>query len=266
MKKNIIIFCVVLTTFSLTAFGFMNWDDSVTDKVETSSSSIVAINRQMVEDFNVKPYIDLVYNVDSRFMTTITKEDLYKATSVLDIVPKKAEGWWEASFQAVTVAVLQDGDDIRAMGDDKVLNAEQIKLLQTTDYSTDFYIKARGKNKHPETGKIEDYVYYLTIIPEKEAEYTSGHDALIAYLKENSKEKTAIIKQDQLKPCKVSFTITKKGTIANVKLTSTSGYPSVDEALVELITNMPEKWEPAENSKGEKVDQELVFSFGLMGC
>ncbi len=242
MKKNILIFCAVLTTFSLMAFGYINWS-----------------NNKQVD-------LDLVYNVDSRFMTTITKEDLHKATSVLDIVPKKAEGWWEVSFQTVTVAVLQDGDEISVIGDDKVLNAAQIKLLQSTDYSTNFYIKARGKNKHPDTGKIEDYVYYLTVIPEKEAEYTSGHDALIAYLKENSKEKTAIIKEDKLQPGKVSFTITKEGTIANVKLTSTSGYPSVDEALVELITNMPEKWNPATNSKGEKVDQKLVFFFGSEGC
>jgi len=242
MKKSIIIFCAALTTISLTAFGYINWSD------------------------NKQADLDLVYNVDSRFMTTITKEDLHKATSVLDIVPKKAEAWWKVSFQTVTVAVLQDGDEILEIGDSKELNAAQIMLLQSTDYSTNFYIKARGKNKHPETGKIEDYVYYLTIIPEKEAEYTSGHDALIAYLKENSKEKTAIIKEDKLQPGKVQFTVTKKGTIANVKLISTSGYISVDEALIKIITNMPEKWEPAENSKGEKVDQEFVFFFGTAGC
>ncbi len=242
MKKSILIFCTVLTTFSLMAFGYINWS-----------------NNKQVD-------LDLVYNVDSRFMATITKEDLHKATSVLDIVPKEAEGWWKVSFQTVTVAVLQDDDEIREIGDDKELNAAQIKLLQSTDYSTNFYIKARGKDKHPETGKIEDYVYYITIIPEKEAEYKSGHDALIAYLKESSKEKTAIISEDKLQPGKVHFTITKNGAITNVKLTETSGYPSVDEELIKIIANMPEKWEPAENSKGEKVDQEFVFFFGRQGC
>ena len=242
MKKSILIFCAVLTALSLMAFGYINWDH----------------NKQVD--------LDLVYNVDSRFMTTITKEDLHKATSVLDIVPKEAEGWWKVSFQAVTVAVLQDGGEISEIGKHKVLNAAQIKLLQSIDYSTNFYIKARGTDIHPETGIIEDYVYYITIIPEKEAEYTSGHDALIAYLKENSKEKTTIIKEDQLRPGKVSFTMTKEGTIVNVKLTETSGYPSVDEELVKIITNMPEKWKPAENSKGEKVDQEFVFFFGTQGC
>ena len=39
-----------------------------------------------------------------------------------------------------------------------------------------------------------------------------------------------------------------------------------DKKMIELITNLPGKWAPAENQKGEKVDQELVISFGLMGC
>ncbi|MEL7004495.1 MAG: hypothetical protein AAFN93_17440 [Bacteroidota bacterium] len=60
--------------------------------------------------------------------------------------------------------------------------------------------------------------------------------------------------------------VTKNGTLENVRLTATSGYPSVDELMVELIDSLPAKWNPAENSEGEKVDQELVFFFGLMGC
>jgi len=36
--------------------------------------------------------------------------------------------------------------------------------------------------------------------------------------------------------------------------------------MIELITKTPGEWQPAENYKGEKVDQELVVSFGLMGC
>lgn len=55
-------------------------------------------------------------------------------------------------------------------------------------------------------------------------------------------------------------------TIAHVKLTETSGYTSVDKGLVELITTMTGKWDPATNSKGESVNQELVFFFGLEGC
>jgi hypothetical protein len=73
---------------------------------------------------------------------------------------------------------------------------------------------------------------------------------------ENSKAATAIIREDKLRSGQFSFTVTKKA----------SGYPSVDEALIDLVSNMPDKWIPATNSVGEKVDQEFVFVFGKQGC
>ena len=39
-----------------------------------------------------------------------------------------------------------------------------------------------------------------------------------------------------------------------------------DNKMIELITKTPGLWIPAENSRGEKVDQELVLSFGMVGC
>jgi len=258
MKKRITIFSMVLITMGLMAFGFINWNDPVSDQVEPPSTSSSALYNPLLANFNDKADLDLVYSVESRYMATITKEALHKATSILDIVPKEAEGWRNVSFQTVTIAVLEGNDETRSIGDDKELNADQIELLQSIDYSTNFYIKAQGG--------FENYAYYFTVIPEKETEFTNGNDALIEYLKKQSKQETAIIEQNLLKPCKVNFTITKNGTIANVQLASTSGYPSIDKKMIELIANAPGKWVPAENSKGGKVDQELVFFFGLMGC
>lgn len=107
---------------------------------------------------------------------------------------------------------------------------------------------------------------YLAVIPEKQAEYEGGRDALMEYLKENSREARASQQMDKLKPFKLFFTVTKKGTIENVKLGGTSGYLAIDNTMIELITKAPGKWKSAENSKGEKEDQELVVSFGLTGC
>jgi hypothetical protein len=47
----------------------------------------------------------------------------------------------------------------------------------------------------------------------------------------------------------------------------TTGYPSLDKKLMTLIKNIPGKWTPAENIKGEIMEQELVFTFGSAdGC
>lgn len=109
---------------------------------------------------------------------------------------------------------------------------------------------------------------YLAVVPEKQAAYEGGRDALMEYLKENRKEAEAraSVEIDELPPFKLLFTVTKSGTIENVKLDGTSGYLLIDNTMIELITKAPGKWEPAENSKGEKVDQELVVTFGLTGC
>lgn len=107
---------------------------------------------------------------------------------------------------------------------------------------------------------------HLAVVPEKQAEYEGGKGALMNHLKENSKEARTSQQMDELKPFKLFFKVTKKGAIENIKLDGTSGYLSIDNTMMELITNAPGKWEPAENAKGEKVDQELVVSFGLTGC
>jgi len=266
MKKNIIFFCVALTIFSLTAFGFMKHKNQETKQDVVPKIKKITLNNDTTSTVNKKKAFNLIYNVDSRYIATITKEKLNKATSILDIIPKEAKNWWDTSFQTVTVSVIQEGNDIHETGNNKVLNVAQIKLLNTTDYSTNFYINARGNNIQFDTGRVENYAYYFTITPEKEATYINGHNVLINYLKENSKEKTDIIKGDKLKPGKVNFTVSKTGLIKSIKLSSTSGYPSIDKLLIELITKIPGEWEPAENYKGEKVDQEFTFFFGLMGC
>ncbi len=272
MKKSVLILSAVLITISLLAFGYINCSNTETGPAVTSYYKVDASNNDMSYTVVKLTAPDLVYNVDSRYLATITKEDLHKATSIVDILPTKATQY-VASYNYSKVSLLNDSrvsllndfveTDKSAVGTNEVLNAAQLKLLQSMDYSSDFYIRADYEALN---ATISYLTYYISIIPEKEAEFPGGNDALIAYLKENSKEKTAIIKQDQLKPGRVTFTVTKNGEIGAVKLSSTSGYPTVDEELVKIITHMPQKWSPATNSKGENVAQELVFFFGLQGC
>ncbi|MEO1260370.1 MAG: hypothetical protein AAFZ15_16355 [Bacteroidota bacterium] len=248
MKKNILIFCTVLAAFCLMAFSYMNWN-------------------------NDKPAeIDLVYNIGSRFGATVTKEELHKAKTVDDITPERAE-WDKITFLNMRVTVMQDDEEITALGENEVLNAGQAKLLQAAGYSTNFYMTGRGKRKGAGPEGLMDnpkdefnFAYYFTIVPEKEAEYVGGIEKLISYLKKNSKKETAIITEEQLKPCQINFTITKNGSVAEVTLNQTSGFPSVDNTFVKLLENMPGKWRPAKNGKGKEVDQELVFFFGRQGC
>ena len=225
MKRSVLLATAVFTTLSLAALSILNWSYTEND-------------------------LDIVYKVESRYMATITKSDLHNADSVLDIVPKKASGWWEVSFETVKVVLMQGAQEIQELGYSKDLNDDQKDLLRSIDYSTDFYIQARGKDKHPDTGQIENYTYYFTVTPEHPAKYCQGQDKLIQYLKEGTKKHLKDLQEDLLRPGRVRFTISKTGEVKGAALTSSSGYVEVDKTILKLIENIPDKWQPATNVQG----------------
>lgn len=264
MRNSIKIFIVGVTILCLTAFGFITWNDSETG--ETSNNDSVATVK--LEEINKEVKIDFPFSVSTQFRG-IKKGKLDNVTSFADFIGQKHADRI-VSYNSLRVIVLEDGEqtDNQETTDSGLLSPAQLELLQSLDYSTNILIWADYQETNPETGKVEKSYWtpYLTIVPEKEAVYVDGSDALIDYFKENSGVKTITVRKDQLRPGQLYFTVTKKGTISDVKLAGTSGYPAIDKAVIEMINKAPGKWEPAENAKGEKIDQKLVISFGSMGC
>ncbi len=268
MKKSILFTCALLATFSLTAFGFINWNDTKTNHRESFCAKAVNSESLLVKEFVELEDADFFYDYGTRFRG-VKKSTLENAKSITDFLPYK-ETAPVVSYYSVSVIIIKNDEqtDIRESGDDAVLTEGQMKLLRSSDYSTNFLIRAEFQGRNNHTGFIEDNYFtpHLTIVPEKEAEYIPGKEALLDYLKENNKENTLKLNKDKLQPAKLYFTVTKKGKIDKINLDRTSGYPEIDKAMIKLITNAPGKWAPAENTMGEKVDQELVISFGMIGC
>ena len=223
MKKNILFFCAVLATFSLMAFSYINWSLPETSQEEATCSSSVAFDTDFVNSLFKKADVDLSYDVGSRYMRTVTKEDLHKAKSILDIVPENPEILIE-SYYSVTINILDDNYKtvISKTGDGSKLTSAQIKLLRSLDYATDILIKTEYQQKCWDNGALK-YSYstpHITVVPEKQAVYAKGKDALIAYAKENTKEFAAIVKENELQGGKVTFTVTKEGEVANASITA----------------------------------------------
>ena len=264
MKKRILIFSAILIILSLTAYGFTKWNDAVAEQ----NNEIAKLDKQVVKKLYNKEAPRFFYAVGTRF-GAIKKEDIDKAKSIDDFLDvEQMDKIVYLKSTSVIIIINDEQSEIRESGNSKTLNRAQLKLLQSSDYSTNFIVRVEYRQMNKEIGELEDSYStpHLTIVPEKQAVYVSGEDALIDYLRKNSKEPVALVDEDKLKPAKLYFTVTKEGAISNLKLDRTSGDTSIDAKMVELIKNLPGKWEPAENSKGKKVDQELVFSFGLMGC
>lgn len=265
MKRNIIILSTVLAIVSLLFFSFKNWNTIHIDKSTSSNNSTLAF------DQNIRKNIpDLYYGVDTRF-AAIKKSDIDKATTIYDFL-NEGEKQQIVEINSVKIVKIKDNrlSNFSEYGNNEQLTEAQKKLIRSTKYFNHFTVRTEFKGKNKETGKLEDRFFgpHITVVPNQQATYINGKDALLKYLKDNSIDDMTIIEGDKLGALKISFIITKKGKIANVKHDAmTTGYPSIDEKLMELIKNIPGEWTPAETSLGEKIDYEFVFTFGPKdGC
>lgn len=269
MKKRILIISITLSALALMAFGFINWSENETEMVKPLNSRDVAMDQPYTEDQSNLDIPEFFFGVDSRFGTTLTKEYLNSLRSINDILGTDLAKRI-VTYKSVSVVILEDDKqtDIKEIGSSDVLTEAQRTLINELDYSANFLIRADFQQKNEKTGVLENNYAtpHITIVPEKQAVYVDGKNVLLEYLKENSEKSRTNVQVDKLQPAKLYFTISKNGEIENVRLDRTSNFPDIDKTMIELISNMPGEWQPAENSRGEKVAQELVFSFGLMGC
>ena len=255
MKKSILILSSAIAIISLSAFSYLT----------TPKECPIAIEKEIIKT----PKLPFFYDYGTRF-GGITKTEIQNATSVKDFFPKEHVKRI-VSYEKLSLIIIEKErqTDKKAYSKGPKLSAAQRKILLAADYSTSFNLRADCIHRNPETGELEESFYspHLTIVPEKEVEYIDGKEALLSFLKENSKkEKKAAHQLEKLRPAKLHFTVTKEGKVANVYIGNHSGYEPIDKKLTELLYKLPGKWKTAENSKGEKVDQELVVSYGLEGC
>lgn len=259
MKKALLVLLL-----GASAFALVYLNNSVTAQ-EISTSNSYGYNFDL--GFYEKNSSAIKYKMESRYFHTLSKSKLLTATSIREILPQKATLGINA-LHKVSIGLLNKEQNIIIQGADENLNKAQLELLETLTYSQGIFVKGFYREKSLYTSELEEkeLIYYLTIVPEKEANYIDGYISFIDYLKSNSIEKTLSIDTKKLEPGRILFTVNSAGLIENIHLESSSGYKSLDQNLLELLATMPQKWEPAKDGNGKKVNQELVFFFGAEGC
>lgn len=276
MKQLNLILCSLFFAAFLTTLGCVQWKESNQMPRTISMESEVSSASDFLPSFDFLPgfkssadKFEFAYNVGTRFIANITKENLQKAKVVSDIIPVRNKETVQ-SYHNIELNTFEEGrnHEIKTTGESEFLNAEQKHLLQSMDYTSDFYITGSVKRRNGTNDALltDTLVLYLSVVPENPATYSEGINGLVAYLKEYSKQDIGIALKEQVKAGKISFIVTKTGGLGEVKLTSTSGYQSIDDKMISLIKHMPGSWEAASNEAGQNVNQELVFSFGLIGC
>lgn len=269
MKKRINILRTALAILSLLLFGCTKL---ITDKQQTTAAVTIETAIENKVDFgpHLTPLPDLYYGIDARF-AAVKKSDILSATTIYDFL-NEGEKDQIITLKSVNLVVIKDNQqsEIQEQGITDQLTAAQIKLLKSMDYFNHFTIRTEFRGKNMETGVIEDKFFgpHITVVPDQQANYVDGKEALLNYLKDHSRTDMNTITDNKINAIKISFIVDKQGEIKDVKHDAMStGYPEIDKKFMKLIKNIPGKWTPAENSKGEKMEQELVFTFGPAdGC
>lgn len=249
----------------ISAFAFISWSvkDSTSKIVPCappSNQAVATVERNPSEVF-------FHYDVASRFRARISAKDLHDAKTILDIVPKKGTEGLE-DFENVKIAVLYHDQETVAVGNNEVLTKEQLDLLKSTSYNTDFYIEAYAQERPTESSLQEPYdlIYYMSVVPETEADYEGGQVGLLTYLRDNSSYTVKDLNARILEPGRLRFSVLPDGEVGKIELESSCGVDHVDGEMLSLIETTAGKWTPAKDQNGNPVEQELMFFFGNVGC
>ncbi len=269
MKRKTLLTVAVIASITLSAFAY----NSMTKKEKEEKIVPESMISPALQAKELLPLVkgtsvdDLVYNVGTRFNHHLSLSELQSATSFLDLIPEeKANLFSDFSFNKLARLDNDGGETVN--GEGKALSPQQLNFIKQLTYSDDFYLNADCHVSDSENGHYGSYdlVYYITITPEKTAQFEQGETALIQYLKGQTKNQVFNITKDQLRPGRFRFTVTKEGNVNDVMLESSCGYNTIDLQIMQLLDDLDGQWKAAENKKGETVDQELVFFFGMRGC
>ena len=264
MKKNNVFMAAAFIIMTATAFSIVNRNDYSANN-QSACKTEHAKAESIVE---YKDKEDFVYNVGTRF-GGIKKSELDKIRSFNDLISADHASDID-TYLDLSIIILDDfkETEIRETVKGGMLNEAQIKLLKSTSPSTNVLFKANYLGRVNQTGdlKVTASTPHFTVVPEHQAEYMGGKEAIIDYLIGNTLNETADVQKDQLKPGKLYFTVSQSGQISNVNLSSSCGYEQINQKVMKSIQNLPGDWKPAMNEKGEYVEQDLVISFGIVGC
>ena len=170
----------------------------------------------------------------------------------------------------VEIEVMVNGEMQSAIGTSELLTAEQKALLKKADMGSSIAVRFRFFHRYSVSNSCQKairYGYYSAeVVPETEAVYPGGVEALNTYLQNNVVDKIYHTDEDFEKlPISVKFLVNKNGEVEKVDINRKMEIPDIDQLVINAFENMP-KWNPAINAEGVNVAQQFDIAFGGMGC
>ena len=204
--------------------------------------------------------------VSSANLQTVTKTNLSKAITLLDINPRYPSTW-VASYSHVALTALLNGNEVTAMSKNDTLTSEQKTLLERVETGSKIKVEVKYIPQNDllfNEEKIIDFKYEVG--PAVDAEFVGGAEKMDQYLRANTADKLSKEVLETMQAWGVKFFIDTEGNVVDVAPAQKCKDERLDATLLEAICNMP-KWKPAVSTKGEKIKQEFLFQISRFdGC
>lgn len=255
----------LVIAFSL--WTFIDYDETISEEAPLCKSEIPVEESPQKETMPVLDAEEYYYNYGPRF-SPIKHSQVKSAVNFYELVQwEDAPDLNHLTSMKLMLIVDEKWDVYQVEGASVGFSEEQLSFLQNLDYSDNFVVRVDYEEYNSLGQAVPDFFTpHLTVVPEQQARYSLGKDALLDYIREKNEPYTAGLSLDQIGSGKLYFTVTKEGKIENININGYKSIPAIDLNLTNLMQNLPGDWEPARNAAGENVDQELVLSFGNMGC
>ncbi len=271
MKRTILMIGAGLALVGFMAFGMIGREGKNKECkptpaaiAENSKAAANAASEFMGTALFVKAPV-LAYMVSGTHGKPITQKQLARVNSVEDLMSHYPSNWIKG-YNSMEVITQINGEEKRAISPNNVFNQAQKALLMAADLSTDVKIQVNYQAEAG-NGKLEEREMKVayTVVPATEAQYAGGYELMVAYLREQGKDKfhaNAITNENA--PL-IRFTVNENGATEAVHVIESSENPEIDQILLDMIKEMP-KWVPAKNVEGVPVKQSFDFKVGPDLC
>lgn len=258
MKKSILILGSSIAVLFLSSFVYNQLNIEQDDKAEPYPG----MSCRPPQDGH-----EFVMKIESRFARTVSLETIQDASNIMDLLPKD-DYKSVRSFRNINISTFSENrwEEYGFTSENDILNQDQKELLSQLDYTESFHVS--GDIYFERNGKIQKdtLVYYMSVAPENPAKFIDGEEDLLDQLRNTIDPLLANIELNRFDPGKIEFTITKDGSIQDIRMVFSCGVKEIDEKILQLFELMEGKWEPATNALGENVEQQLTFFYGAFGC
>ena len=187
MKKQTLIALAVVLTLSLVGFGLINRNAAEERLLAKTEKNVIQETDQNLVPEVFKTIPDFIHGIGPRF-SGIKKSEIDKITSIDAFLEDELiQHMSNIKSTSITLVLDEKLSTISAHGSSATFTKAQLDLLQSSNYSTNFAMRVDFNERDPESGHIFDSYRspHHTIVPEQQAYYSDGEDALKLFLNEN---------------------------------------------------------------------------------